>query len=444
LGVCVSFGEVVEYLYGLQKFGVKLGLENTRELLNMLGNPDAGPRFLHVTGTNGKGSVCALVASALTAAGHKTGLYTSPHLVSFTERMRLDGVEVTEDELVALADRLKGLVAATAPDMKPTFFEFTTAMAFDWFGRSGADVVALEVGMGGRLDSTNVVTPVCSVITNVEMEHAEYLGDTIEKVAFEKAGIIKPGVPLVTAEKKPAVMDYLSGVCSELGSDMLLLGRDFGFSPKGQVWQGARPLQMMDYTGPGGSVAGVEVPLPGPHQLINAATAACALQVMDSRGVRCDGDAIRTGFRAARHDGRLEVVSERPLLVLDGAHNPASAICLADAVRESFKGRYNKLYLVMGALSDKDTKAMLKILAPLADTLVLTRAEYERAVEPDQLAEAAKGLVKEVVVKPKVSEALKWALSNCNKDDMVLVAGSLYVVGEAKEYLGDKARFLRA
>ncbi len=437
----MDFKETVEYLYDLQKFGTKLGLDNTRALMGLLGDPDKRPAFLHVTGTNGKGSVSALSASALSEAGLLTGLYTSPHLVSFTERIKVGGVEITEREVVDLARRLKSLIDDRMPGLNPTFFEFTTAMAMDYFARAGAEVVVLEVGMGGRLDSTNVVTPQCSVITNVEMEHREYLGDTLLEIAREKAGIIKPGVPLVTSEKKPGVLEYISDACRGAGSPMLLLGRDFGYKEKGFGWEGGRLVQRMDYFGPGGDIEDIEVPLAGRHQLENAATAACALGVMKEKFPGIDARAVRGGFAKTRWQGRLEVVSDSPLLVLDGAHNPASAARLAESVREYFGGRYRRLLLVVGVLADKDFKAMLDILTPLADKVILTQAQYERAVPAAALASLAGGGAEVIAT---VREAVGAALREAGKEDMVLVTGSLYVVGEAKAWLGERVPFLRA
>lgn len=439
----MSFTDTIQYLYDLQKFGTKLGLENTRALMGLLGDPEKGIKFLHVTGTNGKGSVSALSASALQKAGHRTGLYTSPHLVSFTERMKVDGVEVSESGIVGLAERLKSLLADKMPDMKPTFFEFTTAMAFDWFAQKGAEVVALEVGMGGRLDSTNVVSPECTVITNVELDHKEYLGDTIQEIAREKAGIIKPGVPLVASEKKPGVVKYLEDVCREMGAPMYLLGRDFGFTRRESGWRDGGYFQTLDYSGPGGDMDGIELRLIGEHQLDNAATAACALSLMSGRGVAVGPDAIRAGFANTRWEGRLEIVSEKPMLVLDGAHNTASAERLAEALAGPFAGRYKSLVLVVGVLADKDFKHMLALLEPFADTLVLTKADYERAVPESELRDALGGR-REVILKTPVSDALAWATANAGPEDMVLVTGSLYVVGEAKAWLEEREQFLKA
>lgn len=440
----MGFQETVQYLFDLQKFGTKLGLDNTFTLLELLGRPDKKQSYLHITGTNGKGSVSAFCASALARARYRTGLYTSPHLVSFTERIRVDGRAVSEDGVVALAERLKSRLAEKDPGLKPTFFEFTTAMALEYFAKAGTDIVVLEVGMGGRLDSTNVVMPECTAITNVEMEHREYLGDTLEAIAFEKAGIIKPGVPLVTSEKKGPALRLLAGRCRELGSDMLVLGRDYGYEFLGARLEGGRIIQALDYSGPGGDIKGLEVPLAGAHQLENAATAICGLQMLAGRGFPCDEEAIRAGLLSTRWEGRLEIVSERPLLVLDGAHNPASATRLAESLKEYFAGRYRKLILVLGVLSDKEPEFMMKTLAPFADEVVFTQAEYERAVPADDLMSIAAEAGIKARLARRVSGAVASALAAAAPEDMVLVAGSLYVVGEAKAWLEKKEQFLKA
>ena len=440
----MGFQETIQYLFDLQKFGTKLGLDNTIALLELLGRPDKKQSYLHVTGTNGKGSVSAFCASVLSRAGYSTGLYTSPHLVSFTERIRVDGKAASEDGVVALAERLKSLLAEKGPELRPTFFEFTTAMALDYFADAGTDIAVLEVGMGGRLDSTNVVMPECTVITNVEMEHREYLGDTIEAIAFEKAGIIKPGVPLVTSEKKDPVLRMFAERCRGLGSDMLVPGRDYGYEFRGAMLDGGRIVQTMDYSGLGGDIKALEVPLAGVHQLENAATAVCALQILARRGFPCDEGAIRAGLLSTRWEGRLEIVSQRPLLVLDGAHNPASAARLAESLTEYFAGHYRKLILVLGVLSDKEPSFMVKTLAPFADEVVFTQAEYERAVPADDLMSIAADAGIKARVSRTVSGAVASALSAAAPEDMVLVAGSLYVVGEAKAWLEKKEQFLKA
>ncbi|MGA2193507.1 MAG: folylpolyglutamate synthase/dihydrofolate synthase family protein [Nitrospirota bacterium] len=437
----MAFKETVQYLYGLQKFGTKLGLDNTRALLKLLDDPQDGIKFLHVTGTNGKGSVSALSAAALTAAGVRTGLYTSPHLVSFTERFRVGGREISEEDIVHLSGRLRALVEKV-PDLKPTFFEFTTAMALEYFKNSGVEAAVLEVGMGGRLDSTNTVKPGCCVITNVELEHTEYLGDTIEAIAFEKAGIIKPGVPLVTSEKKPGIIEYLRGRCREADAPFYQFGTDYGYTARGRRWEQGRIVQEMDFWGPGDDIKRLEIPLIGAHQLENAATAACALRLFPAReGI--SERAIREGFKNVRWEGRLEIAGGSPLLVLDGAHNPASTRSVAKAVKEYFAGRYGRLILVIGVLKDKDFNLMLEILRPLSDAVVLTQADYERAVPAESLRDLLSG-GPEVSVKESVAEAVAWALDEAAPEDMVLVTGSLYVIGEAKAWLEKKELFLKA
>ncbi len=438
----MDFGQTVDFLFGLQKFGTKLGLENTLRLLEILGHPELGRKFLHITGTNGKGSVSALSASALRAAGYRTGLYTSPHLVSFTERMTVNGDEISREKVAALADRLKQLLDIHAPDMKPTFFEFTTAMAFDYFREMDAEAVVLEVGMGGRLDSTNVITPECSVITNVELEHREYLGDTVEAIAREKAGIIKPGVPLVTSESKPEVLDYIIGVCREKNAPLYVFNKDYEYGASDYRWEGGKIIQKFDYRGPGGEINGVEVPLTGEHQLRNAAAAIGALSVMP--GMTISADAIRKGFASVKWEGRLETVLQRPLVVLDGAHNTDSARVLSEAVKEYYAGRYKRLLLVLGVLADKDFKDMAAYLMPIADSVIFTQADYSRAVPAEELSRMLDVGAVEATVCADVPDALEKALSNAGQDDMVLVTGSLYVVGEVKAWLSKREQFLKA
>jgi len=440
----MTFEETVQYLYDLQKFGTKLGLDNTRTLMEVLGRPDNSCGFLHVGGTNGKGSVSTMAESILRASGHRTGLYTSPHLVSFTERIKVDGEEVTREDVVGLADRLRALVARKAPGLKPTFFEFTTAMALDCFRERGIEVGVLEVGMGGRLDSTNVVDPACVVITNVDVEHREYLGDTLMEIAHEKAGIIKPGIPLVISETKPEVIEYMESRAQEVGAPVYLIGRDFGYKNGGVHWTPEGPVQTFDYYGPGGELVALDVSLPGVHQLVNAATALCACFLMDAAGYKVTGGSARTGLARARWPGRLEVVSSSPLTVLDGAHNPASVAVLAEALGTQFAGRYEKLVLVMGVLDDKDFEPMFGMLAPYADCAVFTRAQYERSLPVSRLLDAAKGDVRECLVTSSVSEALIKAGEIATGRDMILLTGSLYVIGEAKEFIEKKERFLRA
>jgi dihydrofolate synthase/folylpolyglutamate synthase len=412
--------------------------------MDILGRPERSCGFLHVGGTNGKGSVSTMSESILRAAGHRTGLYISPHLVSFTERIKIGGVDVSERDVVDLACRLVGLVANEAPDLKPTFFEFTTAMALDCFRERGVEVGVLEVGMGGRLDSTNVVEPACVVITNVDVEHREYLGDTLMEIAREKAGIMKPGVPVVLSETKPEVIEYMEAEAARLGAPVYLIGRDYGFSNPGLEWTGAGPAQTFDYTGPGGELAGLMVPIAGPHQLANAATAACACALISGRGYAVSPDAMRDGLGSVRWPGRLEIVSGRPLTVFDGAHNPASVAVLAEALRSQFAGRYGKFVLIMGVLDDKDFRAMFEMLSGFADTVIFTRSEYERSLPAAKLMEAAEGSVKKAYVTESVKEALELAASTAAEDDMVLLTGSLYVVGEAKAAVERRSQFLRA
>jgi len=282
------------------------------------------------------------------------------------------------------------------------------------------------------------------VITNVDVEHREYLGDTLMEIAREKAGIIKPGVPVVLAETKPEVIEYIEDVAASLGAPVYLLGRDYGYGGASLEWTQDGPVQGFDYYGPGGDLKGLRLHMVGAHQLSNAAAALCACSLMSGKGFHVTSGSMSEGIVAARWPGRLETVSVSPLTVLDGAHNPASVAVLAEALRTQFSGRYGKLVLVMGVLDDKDFAGMFGMLAPYADCVIFTHAEYERAVPASRLMDAARGQVKDAFVTGGVAEALEKAAGMASARDMVLITGSLYVIGEAKGIIEKRRRFLRA
>src|SRR5512143_3207423 len=321
MGHQLSYQGTIDYLYALQKHGVKLGLANTVTLMARLGNPHRAFRSIHVAGTNGKGSTSAFLASVLQAAGCRTGLYTSPHLVSFTERIRVDGAPIPEARVVELAERVREAYsrsAGTGRDgaMSPTFFEVTTAVAFCYFAEEGVDIAVVEVGMGGRLDSTNVVTPLVSVITNIDIEHTEYLGGTLEQIAGEKAGIIKPGVPVVTGAMQPEAKGVIEREAAAKGSPVYLLAREFR-----AVNVVAGREQVFDYRGLDAAYRGLHVRMLGRHQVDNASLALAAVECLRDAGVAVDETAVRRGLERALWEGRLERVAQGPDIYLDGAHN---------------------------------------------------------------------------------------------------------------------------
>ncbi len=413
----------IEYLYGLQKYGIKLGLKSTERLLDGIGNPHMGLRCIHVGGTNGKGSTCAMLSSLLSRHGLRVGLYTSPHLVRFTERFRIDDREVSPRRIVALLDVIRSRMNSLE---SPTYFEMVTAMAMLYFSQEKVDVAIMEVGMGGRLDATNVIMPLVSVITSVSRDHEEYLGTSLSAIAREKAGIIKKETPLVTAMQKKAVYSVLKASCWKMQAPMYRLGRDFHVKPG---MEGT-----LNYKGIRHEWETLPVGLRGEHQQGNAALALCVLELLEAGGlVRPEFGALKEGLQRVEWPARLEVVQENPLMVLDGAHNAQGADALRTALSRDFN--YGKLHLVMGIMNDKDIRGIFKKLLPIAHTAVFTRPAYDRSADPEFLKKLAGSYGVKHYVIPDVEAALEQARQLADKDDLICITGSLYFVGEVKAML---------
>lgn len=422
----MHYEEALAYIHGLQRFGIKPGLDRTREVLRRLGRPDRHcGRIIHITGTSGKGSVSAMVEAALRAAGHKVGLYTSPALERFTERMQVDRAEISQEELAALATEVAAHVdAMVAEGYEPlSEFEFTTVVAFLWFARQQVDYLVLEVGFGGRFDTTNVIeNPVVTCITNIELDHTEWLGKTHEAIARDKAGIIKPAVPCVTGTDHPGALEVIRAAA--MANDAVLVEVAAGdwqvrrFGPEGQV---------VDLLGSRGWYRDVRLALLGRHQ---AANAAVALRVLELAGI--SESHIRAGFERVVWPGRMELISTAggKQVLLDAAHNPAKCRALAEAVREYFPGR--RVLLVLGVLADKEVPDMVGPLQALADrTWVTTPESPRRMVAADLAAICGSGVT---AVEP-VEAAVEAALQEAAPGDLVLVTGSFYTVGPARRNL---------
>ena len=409
-----------------------VGLRRTAWLLDALGHPPARYPAVHVAGTKGKGSTAACVAAILRAAGRRVGLYTSPHLHTFRERIRLDGAPIAEDAFAALIGEIAPLNARLAqehPDWgEATAFEVATVLALLAFARSAVDVAVVEVGLGGRLDATNVLTPAVAVITTISLDHTAILGDTLAEIAAEKGGIIKPAVPVVSSPQRPEALAVLERLAAERGSPFSLAGRDWHFS--------GTP-ERFDLRGPWGGYRDLRVALAGRHQVENAATAVAACWALGQAGIEVPEAAVRQGLAAVEWPGRLEVVRRAPTVVVDGAHNVDSAERLAVALREGF--RWRRLTLVLGIARDKQVEEMLAVLAPLADHVVATASHHPRAAAPERIAAAARaagGPDLPVEEATSVAGALARALAGAAPDDLVCVTGSLYAVSEAREALG--------
>ncbi|MBI4716128.1 MAG: bifunctional folylpolyglutamate synthase/dihydrofolate synthase [Nitrospirae bacterium] len=425
-----EYAETLDYLYGLQRFGIKMGLETVRDLCALLGDPQERYPSVHIGGTNGKGSTAAVLESILREAGYRVGLYTSPHLLDFTERIRVDGRLIPISRVVALTERIRRILRTSSPSLHPTFFEFTTAMAFAWFAEEAVDFAILEVGMGGRLDATNIVHPYVSILTCVDYDHQEHLGPTLREIAGEKCGIIKPGVPLITAETGEESLALMENACLGQGSPLYRLGKEFTCNLHRMDLGGMTlGFRFREKTFPGA----IESRLTGRHQLTNVGISLAAVNLLRERGIRVDDEAIRKGVANARWPGRLEVIHRRPTVLLDGAHNAGGAHSLRDFLLEATPpGTFRKTFLVFGVLKDKDAEGMLSPLLPFFKTVVLTRPGTERARDPESLRPFVSPFPEvRVEIALSVAEAVSRVLESAKPDDLIVVTGSLYTVGEA-------------
>ena len=424
-----AYQKSLEYLYGLDKYGMIFGLSQVRKILEAIGNPHQEVQAIHVGGTNGKGSTAAMIASILQREGYRVGLYTSPHLVGFTERIKVNGKEITEKEVAELARWMKGRIEAAKITSPFTFFDFTTAMALAYFGQKMVELAVLEVGLGGRLDSTNVVDPLLSVITNIAKDHEEILGRGLLRIASEKAGIIKKGRPLITAATQPQVLRLLSQTCREQGSPYFEVGKEFRSVRAGE--------SDFHYEGLRRKLWGIHLNLRGAHQIVNATTALGTMEVLEELGYTVSTEAMVEGLGNVDWPGRLEIVSPSPRVVLDGAHNPAGAKALRTSLEEDF--RYRRLILLVGIMKDKDFGTMLRTLAPLADRVILSKPKTARAASPASLNDAVGGGGKSEVVED-LQEAIRKGLSMTGPEDLLCITGSLYTVGEARAYFLSKEK----
>ncbi|MGI6662294.1 MAG: bifunctional folylpolyglutamate synthase/dihydrofolate synthase [Bacillota bacterium] len=441
-----SYEEALSWIHSTMRFGSKLGLERIRKLVELLGHPERHSEYVHVAGTNGKGSVTAMVASALSANGYRTGRYISPYLEDFRERIAVQDKMISREDLVELV----GIVRPAVEEMvgqgedHPTEFEIVTALAFLYYARQGCDYVALEVGLGGRFDATNIVTPAVSVITTISLDHTDRLGNTVGKIAWEKAGIIKPGVPVVTGTSDEEALRVIRARAEGIGSPLFTVSdkrradvtwEEVSYSMEGQV---------INIQGPAFRYENVRVPLLGRHQQANAAVAVAALEFgrpknRDGR-FRLDRSAVRHGIATTQWPGRMEVMSKHPLIILDGAHNPEGAKALRDTLVSFPKKR---TVCVVGILGDKSYKEATSLIAPLCDEVIVTKPDTPRSLDPDLLAAEVKRYLPSVTVEPDLHKALEEALKRTGQEDMLLVSGSLYLVGSARTYISSKLGMTR-
>jgi dihydrofolate synthase / folylpolyglutamate synthase len=441
--VPLTFAEALNYLESFINYERQPQVPYTREAFDLmeferflarLDHPHRRLKTVVVAGTKGKGSTAAMIASIAQASGLKAGLYTSPHLCSIRERIRVNGEMVSEEDFAGLvSDLMPHIEAAGMAGVRRfrTFFEILTAMALVHFQRLGVDLAVLEVGMGGRLDATNVATPLVSVITPISFDHTEVLGDTIPKIAREKAGIIKPHGLAVVAPQRAEALTVIREVCLARGARLLDVAQELRWHPLHYSWEGS----VFDLDDVVRSYSMLEVPLAGPHQLMNAATAIATAEQLQAQGLCISVDGIRRGVKQVQWEGRLETVSRQPWIVLDGAHNRDSARCLREALMTCFQ--YRRLILVLGISANKNLAGIIEELTPLAVVTVATRAMVPRAAPPQQVADLAAKWSTRIIVEEDTQKALAQAIAETRQDDLLLVTGSLYLVGDAKRLLPD-------
>ena len=424
----IAYNQALDYLYSFVDYSLRhsselakadFNLDRMFALMEELGDPQTKYPIIHVAGTKGKGSVCALTASALQAAGYKVGLYTSPHLLDYTERIRINGEPISHENLVELVEEVKPAVAKIP---KLTTFEITTALGLLAFAKQNVDAAVIEVGLGGRLDATNIVTPKISVITSLSYDHMAVLGDTLAKIAGEKAGIIKDGVPVVSAPQKEEALDVLERVASERNAPLTLVGRDVSFERLSYSLDG-QVLTVSDTQ----SFLKLNIPLLGFNQIENVATSYAALK---ASGLEISDEAIQKGFAQVKWPARFEVVRRDPPVILDSAHNQDSFARLRETLEEHFPGK--PVYLIFGASEDKNIPGMFAEMKPKIKRLIVTRADHPRALEPEKIIELARQAGLETEAVTPVESAFMRALENSEKDgSIVLSAGSMFVTAEA-------------
>ena len=415
-----TYNSCLQTMYALRRFGIILGLDTINGILSALGNPQDDFNSIHVAGTNGKGSVASALSAILHESGYRVGLYTSPHLVRFNERICINNHQISNSDVVKSYQAVKRVHHG---NRNPTFFEFATAMALYAFSRQKVDWAVIETGMGGRYDATNIITPAISIITNVSMEHRDYLGSSLAQIAREKAGIIKQATPVVTAVKQKQARSVVQEAARKKSAPLFMLGKDFAVRQ--------HQAGHFSYYGFENTWHHLKTPLLGHFQVQNAALALAASELLSKDCPSISDESIKQGLANTRWPGRLEIVSDNPLVILDGAHNLIAARNLARFLADNLTKR--RITLVIGILDDKPYGPMLKSLLPRCSRVIVTRAKTSRALDPQRLYTAAQKIISDVSIAPHVADAFRQAVETAASDEVVCVAGSLYVVGEAKE-----------
>jgi dihydrofolate synthase/folylpolyglutamate synthase len=421
----MNFEDCINWLYSFEKFGIKLGLERITYICKELGDPQNNYKIIHVGGTNGKGSVCKFLESILVRSGYNVGVYTSPHLQRFSERFVVNSEEISEFEVVHLIEKVKPIVDDMVKNYNtPTFFEIVTAMTLQYFKNKKVDFAIIEVGLGGRFDATDIVNPFVTIITNVTLDHQDKLGNKIEDIAFEKAGIIKQEVPVITAASG-TTLNIIKKICEEKNSQITIVERDSWKKINGsENWQEfliSCPIK--DYK--------ITTFMFGKYQGENIAIALSTVEALQINGVYIPDKSIYEGLEKIKNPGRMEIVSFEPMILLDGAHNVAGMTNLRESIEEGLI--FNGFILVLGILKDKNIQEILDVITPIADVIIITKSHNKRACDPSTLKNMIQD--KEVIISDDIPEAVDYAKSIASIQDLICITGSLFTVGEARDHI---------
>lgn len=424
----MKYQEAIKYITEVGNFGSNYGLERTYKLLEFLDNPHGKLKIIHVAGTNGKGSTTAMITSMLKEAGYKVGMYTSPFLEEFEERIQINGNNIPKEKLAQLMTKIKYAVDKVIEEgyNHPTEFEIITALMFLYFATEKVDFAVVEVGLGGRLDSTNVITPILSVITSISFDHTNLLGNTLEEIAREKAGIIKAGIPTLIYPQEEIVEKVLSEKCEELGAKLYKINKDDAklveIIKEDKIYQLVKVKLDDEYD--------VKLPLLGEHQILNLAVALKALEIIKDKAAKLSKESIIKALSEVRWNGRLEVMSNEPCVVIDGAHNIQGITQLDKNIKKYFK--YDDLYLILGILADKDVDHMVKVITPQAKKVFTVTPNSIRAETSEELMGVVKKYNQDCQAYSDYKNTFEDALKLCKKDDLLLISGSLYMIGEMR------------
>lgn len=422
----MDYKEALTYIHGTRKLGWKLGLDNIEYLLKLMGNPHKKLKYIHIAGTNGKGSTAAFLSQILIQAGYKVGIFTSPYIEKFTERIKINNCEIDGSRLAEITSFVKDKIESMIADGQnhPTEFEIITAIAIQYYFENMCDIVILEVGLGGRFDSTNIIeTPELAIITSISYDHMMYLGNTLEEIAFEKAGIIKESGSVVLYPQKECVKKLIRRICYERNA--LLSEIDFG------------PIEMISYGVDGqrfdyDNYKSLDISLLGEHQVKNSIVAIKSAELLNGKGYNIDEKSIREGLKKTKWPGRFQIVKKDPIFIIDGAHNLHGVQVLRSNLDNYFRDK--KKILIMGVLRDKDYKSMISTIMPLADKVVLITPNIDRALNARELAMFVKHYCNEVIINDTIEESIETSLRLASPDDVICAFGSLYYIGDVIRY----------